>query len=467
MSALMHAALIHHNSMSPEQLRTRERSRAARHAPRYATQAHGERGISTVAVVGLGYVGLPLALLAASRGLRVVGFDIDEVKVAQLARREADFLDEEASALFERTATLSVTADERDLAGADAFIVCVPTPVHEDHVPDLSPLKSACATVGRHLSGGALVVIESTVNPGVCEDVVLPILEHASGLSRADIFFAHCPERVNPGDERFDVRVIPRVLGALNEASLERAHRLYARLLDAEVFRMHSIKEAEAVKMVENAFRDINIAFVNELAIAFDRAGIDLVNVIRGASTKPFGFMPFYPGCGVGGHCIPIDPYYLIRYGRENGFEHTFLIDARRINNRMPLYTVRVLERALKEQGADLSGAEVAVLGLAYKRDIPDVRESPALFMRVALEERGARVRTYDPYAPGGSARTLTDALTGADAAIIATDHAQFRSLSPLSFEAHGVGIVIDGRNCLDKASFERSDVLYRGIGRG
>ena len=417
--------------------------------------------------MGLGYVGLPLSLLAASRGFRVIGFDIDEVKVAQLSRREADFLSEEERVRFKHTPTLSVTSDEEELREADAFIVCVPTPVHENRLPDLRPLESACAIVGRHLTEGALVIIESTVSPGVCEEVALPILERASGLSRSEFDFAHCPERVNPGDERWDVRLIPRVIGAMSSRAQERAVRLYSELLDAELLRMGSIKEAEAVKMVENAFRDINIAFVNELALSFDRAGIDIVNVIRGASTKPFGFMPFYPGCGVGGHCIPVDPYYLIRYGRENGFEHKFLITARRINSQMPIYVVHLLERALKAKKKKPAGSTVALLGLAYKRGVPDMRESPAQAIHDALVRRGVAVRTFDPYVPSTTAKTLEQALEGADAAIIATDHDEFTSLSPEMLLRHGVDILVDGRNCLNKDLFEHSGVLYRGVGRG
>ena len=425
------------------------------------------RDVTSVGIIGLGYVGLPLSILAAGRGFRVVGFDIDEGKIVQLMRREAGFLSSDEDAEFKRASTLSVTAKERDLEGLDAYIVCVPTPVHENHLPDLRPLEGACEIVGRHLAYGALVIIESTVSPGVCEAVALPILERVSGLSREEFHFAHCPERINPGDEKWNVRTIPRVVGALTEEALERTAFLYSSLIDGEITRMKGIKEAEAVKMMENAFRDINIAFVNELAISFDKAGIDLVNVIEGASTKPFGFMPFYPGCGVGGHCIPVDPYYLIRYGRENGFEHHFLVTARRINSGMPRYAVRALERALREKKKKLKGSTIALLGLSYKRDVPDMRESPAVVIRNLLTKRGFKVNVYDPYIPGAStARDVKKALAGADAALIATDHSIFRALGPEDFEECGVDIVVDGRNCLDKDAFERKSITYRGIGR-
>lgn len=450
--------------MSPEQqLETRKKVSFTLAQTPYSPHP---TGTTTIAVVGLGYVGLPLAILAANRGFRVIGFDIDEAKIAQLSRRQATFLSPDEAEQFGRTfSSLTITAKEKDLKLADTFIVCVPTPVHENHNPDLHPLESASAAVGRNMRRGALVVIESTVSPGVCEEIALPVIERVSGLSRHEFAFAHCPERVNPGDERWDVRVIPRVMGALDEDSLERAARLYEHFVDAPITRMQSIREAEAVKMIENAFRDVNIAFVNELAIAFDRADIDIVNVIRGAATKPFGFMPFYPGCGVGGHCIPVDPYYLIRLGRTNGFEHQFLVTARQINSTMPLYTVDVLERALHKKKKKIAGSTIALLGLTYKRDVPDMRESPALVIRDALIERGAIVRTYDPYVPC-TASTLENALHGADAALLATDHKELCSLTPESFGTFGVGIVVDGRNCLDKDAFLDSTILYRGIGR-
>lgn len=424
--------------------------------------------VTSVAIIGLGYVGLPLAIHCATRGFKTIGFDIDEVKVAQLERREADFLADEEATLFKKAKDLKLTSHESDLRGVSAYIICVPTPVTRDHTPDLKPIESAARVVGRNLRRGALVVVESTVNPGVCEHVVLPILEKTSRLPRGDFLFAHCPERINPGDSRWSVRTIPRVLGARDKESLDVALSLYRTIIDAAVLPMGSIKEAEAVKMVENAFRDINIAFVNELAMSFDKAGIDILNVIKGASTKPFGFMAHYPGCGVGGHCIPVDPYYLIRYGKENGFEHRFLITARRINNGMPHYTVRLLEGALRERRKKLKGAKVALLGVSYKADIPDMRGSPAVVIRDVLNRNGAHVRVFDPHVSHESTvRSLDEALDGVDAALIATDHTEFKSLTPQVFERHGVPIVVDGRNCLDKEAFEDSDILYRGIGRG
>jgi nucleotide sugar dehydrogenase len=230
---------------------------------------------------------------------------------------------------------------------------------------------------------------------------------------------------------------------------------------------MASLKEAEAVKIVENTFRDINIAFVNELALSFDRMGIDVVNVIDAASTKPFAFMPHYPSCGVGGHCIPVDPYYLIAEGRRRGFEHEFLALARRINNSMPAFTVDLLERTMREQKLSLAGARVAVLGLAYKADIDDMRESPSHTIIAELEARGAKPAVYDPFVPDHSHhRSIEETLRGAHGAIVATAHRAFRELSPRHFLDCGISVVIDGKNCLDKKQFLEAGIAYKGIGR-
>lgn len=423
---------------------------------------------STVAIIGLGYVGLPLALLAQKRGYPVRGFDIDTHKIEEITTGAPDFLsDEELDALMQKR--IDASTDESILDEARIYVICVPTPVHEDGEPDLAPLIGASEAVARHVKKGDMVIVESTVSPGVCERVSLSILEQASGLrGEHDFAFAHCPERINPGDETWDVRTIPRVIGGLGPNSLARAKEFYESIIDGSVRAMGSIAEAEAVKMVENSFRDVNIAFVNELAMSFAKAGIDIMNVLDGAGTKPFGFVRYTPGCGVGGHCIPVDPYYLIRYGRENGFEHRFLVAAREINSAMPAYTVDLLAHELQQKGKTLAGARIALLGLAYKRDVSDLRESPALAIREALEAAGAHVVSYDPFVPEGSsaAESLEEALEGADAAIVATDHTVFHSLSPDLFLAQKVDIVIDGRNILPKEQFTARGIRFRGIGR-
>lgn len=422
----------------------------------------------TIAVVGLGYVGLPLALLAERKGYAVLGIDTDKEKIERLRRRDLPFADEALAGALRDAKNVAFSEDFDGVAGAEIIVICVPTPVYEDYRPNLEPVESACSRVAPFLKKGRLVILESTVNPGVCEGVVLPILEAGSGLRAGKEFYlAHCPERINPGDTKWHVENIPRVVGSLEKSGLEKAAAFYEDIVDAPVRRMAQIKEAEAVKVVENSFRDINIAFVNELARSFTRLGIDVVHVIEGAATKPFAFMAHYPGVGVGGHCIPVDPYYLIEYAKENGFDHEFLALARRINNGMPKFAVERLEEGLAEREMRLAGSTIAVLGLAYKPDIGDTRESPSFEIMHELERRGAIVSTYDPYVPErSSTETLEEALSGAHGIILATAHRAFRGISPELLRAHGVSVIVDGRNCLDKGAFAESRVVYKGIGR-
>jgi nucleotide sugar dehydrogenase len=450
----------------------------------------------TAAVIGLGYVGLPLALLADSKGYEVIGVDANTDKISKLSSGLAPQVDGITSDTVAQS-RIRFTSDFSLLRDAQTIIICVPTPVDEHLMPDLTPIRVACASVAAQLMPGQLVILESTVNPGVSDSVVLPILEEASGLKGGtDFHLAHCPERINPGDARWSVANIPRVVGSLAPEGLDLAVEFYRSIIDGEIRPMGSLKEAEAVKVVENSFRDINIAFVNELAMSFDKLGIDVLNVIDGAATKPFAFMAHYPGAGVGGHCIPVDPYYLIEYARENGFHHELLSMARSINRRMPLYTARLTADLLSQSGTDIAGANVTVLGLAYKADISDIRESPAHVIIEALEEMGANVSVYDPYVPDtfpakihdhklaamGAPSTapegdtyfealapghnsVAQAITGADAVVIATGHRLFREADPALFSQAGVKAIVDGRNCLDRSQFEELGILFKGIG--
>lgn len=420
-----------------------------------------------VVVVGLGYVGLPLAILSRVRGHAVFGIDTDADRRASIRSASVKDLGESFLAAL-RNQPIETAGDFSAVESADIVIVCVPTPVDEERNPDLAPVVGACERIGAHMRKGQLIVLESTVHPGTCEDVAIPLLEEKSGLRAGkDFEVAHCPERINPGDPYWPVQRIPRVIGATTPRALRRAAAFYRSILDALVYEMDSLREAEAVKVVENSFRDVNIAFVNELAMSFAKLGIDVVNVIEGAATKPFAFMPHYPGCGVGGHCIPVDPYYLIRYAKENGFSHEFLSLARKINSDMPAFTVGLLEDEFARAKRVLNGSVVALLGLSYKADVGDLRGSPAFELWHLLSAKGARVRAFDPHAPErSSVKTLESALFGADAAVIATAHARFRSLAPAVFLKNGVGIVIDGRNCLQKEQYAASSLSYRGIGR-
>jgi nucleotide sugar dehydrogenase len=313
-----------------------------------------------------------------------------------------------------------------------------------------------------------MIVLESTVNPGISEDVIIPILEEISGFKAGkDFFVTHCPERINPGDSKWNVENIPRVIGSYDSKGLTRGLNFYKTILSSDIKPMKSLKEAEAVKIVENSFRDINIAFVNELAQSFFHLGIDVVNVIKGASTKPFSFLAHYPSCGVGGHCIPVDPYYLIEYAKKNGFKHRFLHLARTINNGMPEFTSNIALDMMTDNNIPHIGAKIAVLGLAYKANIGDCRESPAFEIVKYLKKRGVNVVTYDPHVKNlSTAKSLNDATHNAKAVIIATAHKAFTNLKPRFFIKNNVPIVIDGQNCLNEDAFVHSGITYQGIGR-
>ncbi len=420
-----------------------------------------------IAVVGLGYVGLPLALLAQKKGYSVVGIDVDEVKIQLLQNRQSPFHDELIAKDLLTTA-IDFTTDFSCLVGLETVIICVPTPVYDDRMPNLDIVKSATQNVAKYLQKGQLVILESTVNPEVSETIVLPILEEISGLKGGeDFYLAHAPERINPGDPKWNVENINRVVGSLEEIGLEKAATFYESILTASVKRMGSLKEAEAVKIVENSFRDINIAFVNELARSFTYLDIDVVNVINGAATKPFAFMAHYPGCGVGGHCIPVDPYYLIEHAKTKGFTHEFLSLARKINNDMPHFTVEQLLEGLKENGKSLTGSKIAVLGISYKANIDDCRESPSFEIIDILKEKGVEVVTYDPYvARESTANSLEEALVGVDGVILATAHDVFKEYGPELYLAHNVRVIVDGRNALQKKVFTEAGIIYKGIGR-
>lgn len=421
----------------------------------------------TVAVIGLGYVGLPLAVRAVERKYSVIGFDTHQEKIARINRQECPIEDAALDALLKKFPFEATDKPER-LNEADIVLICVPTPVDEMYYPDLEPVISAATLSATHLKPGALVVLESTVNPGVSEEVILPIFEKHGHRIGKDVFLAHCPERINPGDEKWNVTNIPRVVGSVDAQGLEKALIFYRSIVDGEIRPMKSIREAEAVKVVENSFRDINIAFVNELARSFDVLGIDVKDVIQGAATKPFSFMPHYPSCGVGGHCIPVDPYYLIERAKKSGFDHRFLKIAREINNAMPAYSVELLQDTLNEMKLPLNGTVVGVLGLAYKANIDDLRESPALRIIEHLKHHKAEVITYDPHLPTLSTESsLETFLDKSTALILATNHREFtEAITPELLKQHRIEVIVDGKNCLDKSAFLEAGIHYKGIGR-
>lgn len=427
----------------------------------------------TIAVVGLGYVGLPLATLAKEKGHEVIGFDIDAAKVSAINTGTLELADTVVAASLKQHPIVATT-DPAAIANATAIIIAVPTPVTHDNLPDLEPLTSSLETILPFLKGGQLLVVESTINPGVMDEAVLPILRKradikldADGYSADSLVVLHCPERINPGDKKWSVRNIPRVIGGYSKEGVEAGKALYESILEATVTPMNTIMEAEACKILENTFRDINIAFINEMAKSFAKLDIDITNVIKGASTKPFAFMAHFPGNGVGGHCISVDPYYMIEKGRQAGFDHEFLKLARHINDSMPAYTVGLMEEGWQKLG-ESSTPKVAMLGLAYKKDIDDLRESPALDVLAILKEKGFEVSVFDPYVAGQSTvASLEEALKGADVLMLATNHTQFvEALTPEAIKAAGIKLVIDGKNSLDGEGIAKQGIPYYGVGK-
>ena len=356
--------------------------------------------VAKVGVIGLGYVGLPLAVEKAKAGFQVLGFDIQPEKVDKINRGEnyiGDVVPEELFTLSQN-GHLSATGDFSRIRECDVVTICVPTPLDEFKQPDLSYVVNTAKTIASYLHKDMLVVLESTTYPGTTEEVLLPILS-TSGLEVGkDFYLAYSPERVDPGNLRYKTKNTPKVVGGCTPACLEHAKALYEAVLEAPVFTVSSPKEAEMAKILENTFRIVNCALANEMAIVCRKLGINIWEVIDAAATKPFGFMPFYPGPGVGGHCIPIDPYYLTYKARSVDY-HTRLIElAGEINDFMPKYVTSRLQDLLNEQEKPLKNSKVLLLGVAYKGDVDDVRESPALKVWSQLEAKGAEVIYHDPY---------------------------------------------------------------------
>lgn len=425
------------------------------------------KDIKKVAVLGLGYVGFPLACLIAKKtDYEVVGFDLSEEKVSQIKNGISPVEDDLAEELLPQI-DMEVSTSEEILKDSDIYIIAVPTPIDSEYNPNLKPVIGASKIVARYLKKGDSVIIESTINPGVCEEVVLPVLEKESGMKGGgDFELAHCPERINPGDKVWNVSNISRNIGALTAKGTKKLANFYREFVDAQINEMNTIKEAEATKIVENTFRDINIAYVNELAKSFDKMGIDLMSVLKGSSNKPFAFMPHFPSCGVGGHCIPVDPYYLIERAKKAGFDHRFLRIAREVNNSMPRYTVEKLVIGLNKIGKSVKDTKVGILGLSFKANIGDLRESPSLRVIDILEkEYDAILNIYDPFAKKESThKDLESFLKDSDAVILATNHKDFVDADPKLWK--NIEVLIDGKNCLDKEKIKAQGVLYFGIGQ-
>jgi UDP-N-acetyl-D-glucosamine dehydrogenase len=383
--------------------------------------------MASVGIIGLGYVGLPLAVAFAQEGCDVVAVDVDSRKVEAICAGESYVEDVPSKTLREVAERIHATTRYARLAKTDAVLVCVPTPLTPNREPDLGPLIDATRALAEVLQPDQLVVLESTTYPGTTRERMAPLLEESGLAAGRDFHLAFSPERVDPGRTDFTLRSTPKVLGGLTEGCAERAEALYSMVCD-EVVRVSSPEAAELSKLLENIFRSVNIALVNELAMLTDRMGIDVWEVVEAAATKPYGFMRFEPGPGMGGHCLPVDPFYLSWRAREFDVATEFIELAGKVNQRMPYHCVQKAQRALNDAGLAVKGARVAVLGVSYKPGVSDVRESPALKIIELLREQGAEVCYHDPHVPtladaGLTCRPLQDVLADADLVLIVTAH--------------------------------------------
>jgi len=408
-----------------------------------------------VGVLGLGYVGLPLAGEFASAGLKVIGFDIDEKKVRTLNSGRSIIKHVPNSKVKEivQAGRFKATSNMARLKSVDAILVCVPTPLTRNREPDMQFIIKSTETIAKYLQRGQLIVLESTTYPGTTREVMVPILESSGLKAGKDFHLAYSPEREDPGNKDFSTGTIPKVVGGLTEKCCDMACKLYDIAIVWTVA-VSSLETAEAAKILENVYRCVNIAMVNELKVVFDRMGIDVWEVINAASTKPFGFKAFYPGPGLGGHCIPIDPFYLTWKARQYGMPTRFIELAGEINTSMPRYVIAKTTEALNEHRKSLKGSKVLVLGLAYKKDIDDLRESPSIELIELLREKGAKVDYNDPYIPRThkqrqhnlkmtSRKLSAQMLSGYDVVLISTDHSDY----DYKWIVKNAKIVVDARN--------------------
>ena len=424
-----------------------------------------------VGVVGLGYVGLPLIHAFIRGGLKCIGYDIDQKKIDSLKEGQSyiEHIPSDWIQQWQSEEKFEATAEMSRLSEADVVLICVPTPLSDSRDPDLSYVEGTTRWVSKALRKGQLVVLESTTYPGTTRDVMLPILEQSGLKVEEDFFLAYSPEREDPGNPDFSANSIPKVVGGYGERSLELATALYSNAV-VQVVPVSSCEVAEACKILENTYRGVNIAMVNELKVLFQKLGIDVWEVINAAKTKPFGFQAFYPGPGLGGHCIPIDPFYLSWLARKTELSTRFIELAGEINTSMPLYVITRLAEALNEMGKPIRGSKIGVLGVAYKKDVDDPRESPSFKLMELLQERGAVLSYSDPHIPVlpsmrhydvprlASEDLTPDYLASLDCALIATDHSSFDygmivKHAPLIVDTRNATVDIDeGREKVVKA---------------
>jgi len=411
---------------------------------------------AVVGIVGLGYVGLPLALAFSKAGFQVLGFDIQQKRVDWVNKGHSYIVDVDSKSLSSEIADkrLEATTDQRRIKEVNAICICVPTPLTKTKDPDLSAVIHQSGQISKYLQPGQLVVLESTTHPGTTREVMLPILERSGLKAGRDFYLAFSPERVDPGSKNYSIKNTPKVVGGIDSKSTKVAELLYSQIVDV-VVPVSSPEVAEMTKVFENVFRNVNIALVNELTLLCDKMGISVWEVIDSAATKPFGYMPFYPGPGIGGHCIPLDPYYLANKAREYDFHTRFIELAADINEQMPYYVVSRIMGALNSKGKSLKKAKVLVLGVAYKKDVEDIRESPSLKLIELLREKGANVHYNDPYVPKikisdemlASVGLTERQLSSADCVVIATDHTCY----DYKYIAKKSGFVFDARGATRK----------------
>lgn len=418
-----------------------------------------------IGVVGLGYVGLPVGLAFAQAGFRVMGLDISAQRCAQLNRGESYISDISNERLMPLVADgrFRATVDASILTAQDVVIICVPTPLNQTRDPDLSAVSSAAEKVAHYLQRGQLIVLESTTYPGTTEEIVLPALAGKGLTVGEDFYLAFSPERIDPGSTKYKFENTPKIVGGVSQKCLEAAQLLYAAVVE-EVVAVSSPKVAEMTKLFENIFRVVNVALVNEMALLCDRMNLNIWEVVGAANTKPFGIMNFTPGPGVGGHCIPIDPFYLTWKAREFDFHTRFIELAGEINIQMPYHVRELVLRALNRQGKGLNGAKILLLGVAYKKDVNDYRESPALKIIQLLEKDGAQVSYNDPHIPDFSegqtshhSVTLDEAtLQNSDCVLIVTDHTAY----DYNWLVQHAPVVVDTRNATAKVTEHRDKIL-------
>ncbi|MGD0887033.1 MAG: nucleotide sugar dehydrogenase [Thermodesulfovibrionales bacterium] len=419
-----------------------------------------------IGIIGLGYVGLPLVIEFCRAGFPVTGFDIDEDKI-RLLKEGRSYINHIASSHIQGCASsLCPTADFSLLADMDCIIICVPTPLNKYREPDLSYVLNTTKTIARHIRKGQLISLESTTYPGTTDEDMRAILEESGLKAGTDFYLAYSPEREDPNNKSFSTRTIPKVVGGYTPECLEIATALYSQIID-KVIPVSSTKAAEATKLLENIYRAVNIALVNELKVLFDRMGIDVWEVIEAAKTKPFGFHAFYPGPGLGGHCIPIDPFYLTWKAREYDFSTRFIELAGEINVHMPYYVVQKTIEALNANNKGIHNAKILILGLAYKKDVDDTRESPSLKLMEILQKKGAEVDYNDPYIPmppklrkykldKGSVPLTPETLGKYDCVIVATDHSAYDP----DFILENAQLIVDTRNLIKNFSSHLHKVI-------